>query len=120
MKQYTRLASLTFVGFTCWTLFRWCSVKNIDDNAPNYINENSKNEGVIDSLPRFRLSGVVNETLENQLYDSLTALEKSLAYHAANVWPRLIWQTSPSKEEIGEMTSWKIETRFCLPGLCMA
>jgi hypothetical protein len=84
----------------------WCV---LNSSAPNYVNENGNTRGVVDFLPCFRLTGVVNETLENQLYDSLTALAQSLPHDTANEWPRIIWQTSPGKDETPEMTSWKIK-----------
>lgn len=103
MKQTTRLLLLICFGIACvllsWWSFRWKSV-NVPVDRPS-------REGVVDFLPIFRLSGIVNETLEKNLYDSLTALQHTLPRNSGTEWPKLIWQTSPSKEVTPEMNSWK-------------
>ena len=64
-------------------------------------------EGVVDFLPIFRLSGIVDDAREKNLSDSLTALQLTLPYNSGTEWPRIVWQTSPSKEVTPEMNSWK-------------
>jgi hypothetical protein len=119
MRQYARLTLLTFFGATClWLL--WLGGRKYIRSSPPKIDEK---KGVVDFLPRFRQGGLVDEAFETRLYDSLTELELTLRPHeAVNKWPKLIWQTSPSKGDTEEMKTWKVknpEWRYKVPPLSL-
>lgn len=105
MKQTTRLFSLICFGITCMLLLSWWSYGRRIVNVP--VVERPLREGVVDFLPVFRLSGIVDEPCEKNLSESLTALQHTLPHNSGAEWPKLIWQTSPSKEVTPEMNSWK-------------
>jgi hypothetical protein len=48
-------------------------------------------EGVVDFLPIFRLSGIVDEACDKNLSESLTALQHTLPHNSgAAKWPKLV------------------------------
>ena|SRR6202022_24222 len=68
----------------------------------------SEKSGVVDFRPRFRLSGTVDEVLEDQLYASLSTLERLHDPGNGAEWPRRIFQTSASDEMTDDMNTWKL------------
>jgi hypothetical protein len=107
MKQYIRFALLTALGLACWLVLRWRGGRYMGSGPRNNLNDLPENNVVVDFSPRFRVSGVVDETFEAQLYDSLSALEGSIRHETVNEWPKFIWQTSPGRDISPEMNSWK-------------
>jgi mannosyltransferase OCH1-like enzyme len=107
MKRVVRWTIIVLVAFLSCICFRGVKDMVFKTHEPVF---NAANNAV-DFLSLFRQDGIVDEALEVQIYNALSALEKSLSRSVVKDWPKLIWQTSSiaSAEETTEMTSWKEE-----------
>lgn len=109
MKHVARWAFLALVAFL--SCFWFGGLKDIVFKThEDVFNAGfASNATIVDFLPLFRQDGIVDDALEMQIYNALSALERSLSRQMVKDWPKLIWQTSSSAEETAEMTSWKDE-----------